>query len=316
MKTQSHFFVLSIISMILMCVAFLAFKLYQNKFVLQNESVVETQVTPPEKQSDPKNISYRIGDELFTLTNGAVSYRITPDSETSVSVRLFQDPVFGDLDQDGDIDAVVLLTYNAGGSGTFYYTALALNTNNEFKSTNALLLGDRIAPQTIELHDGRAVVNYAVRRDDEPFSTSPSIGKSLFIHLNQGTGEIGELVKDFEGEANPEAMTLFMHSWTWIQTVYADTTKYLPKKEGVFGITFKESNLSFSVTTDCNGIGGNFTQENETLTLENMISTMMYCEGSDETIFSQMLSNVSTYSFTSKGELILTTKDGTHIYFR
>jgi hypothetical protein len=65
--------------------------------------------------------------------------------------------VFGDLNEDGNEDAALFLVHQPGGSGTFYYIAAALNANGGFRGTNAVLLGDRIAPQTIEIRDG--VVN-------------------------------------------------------------------------------------------------------------------------------------------------------------
>jgi heat shock protein HslJ len=46
------------------------------------------------------------------------------------------------------------------------------------------------------------------------------------------------------------------------------------------------------------------------MTFENMVSTMMYCEGSQEADFAKMLADVSRYRFTSKGELILQMRFG------
>lgn len=63
-----------------------------------------------------------------------------------------------------------------------------------------MFLGDRIAPQNINIMDGRAVYNFAERKADEPMTTPPSIGKSIWIHYDQINNQIGEWVKDFEGE--------------------------------------------------------------------------------------------------------------------
>jgi hypothetical protein len=65
-----------------------------------------------------------------------------------------------------------------------------------------MYLGDRIAPQTLEVRDGRAVFNYAERRGDEPMSAQPSIGKSVWVHYDKGSNSIGEWVSDFEGESD------------------------------------------------------------------------------------------------------------------
>jgi heat shock protein HslJ len=39
-----------------------------------------------------------------------------------------------------------------------------------------------------------------------------------------------------------------------------------------------------------------------------MMSTRMYCEGSQEQLFSKMLENVSSYLFTDDGQLVLELK--------
>jgi hypothetical protein len=72
---------------------------------------------------------------------------------------------------------------------------LAINNGNDSFTTNALLLGDRIAPQTLGLDNGRALFNYAERRVGEPMTTQPSMGKSLWINYNPQTGQISEGVK-------------------------------------------------------------------------------------------------------------------------
>jgi hypothetical protein len=43
----------------------------------------------------------------------------------------------------------LLITHDPGGSGTFYYVAAAINVNKRYQGTNAVLLGDRIAPMDI-----------------------------------------------------------------------------------------------------------------------------------------------------------------------
>jgi heat shock protein HslJ len=80
-----------------------------------------------------------------------------------------------------------------------------------------------------------------------------------------------------------------------------------PKKAGIFGITFA-SDGTFSVSTDCNQAGGSYTSTKTTLDFSEMFSTMMYCEEAQEAIFTSLLSEVDTYHFTGKGELILSLK--------
>jgi heat shock protein HslJ len=64
------------------------------------------------------------------------------------------------------------------------------------------------------------------------------------------------VIKDFEGEANPDIMKLDMKTWTWVSITYNDGTVIKPKITDKFKLTFKGK--TFSATTDCNGIGGEF----------------------------------------------------------
>jgi heat shock protein HslJ len=80
-----------------------------------------------------------------------------------------------------------------------------------------------------------------------------------------------------------------------------------PAKPEAFSLTFADDG-SFSATTDCNGVGGQYVTDGPALTFSDMMSTLMYCEGSQETDFVGYLSNTSGYHFTTKGELILDLK--------
>ena len=153
-------------------------------------------------EADVSSSIFVIDNKEFALVDGVAEKEIVPGAASREVLRIFGQPVYGDLDNDDDIDAAVLLEYTAGGSGVFYYAVLALLEGDGYRTTNALLLGDRIAPQTVNIDSGRAVYNYAVRKDDDSFATPPSIGKSLYINYDVARGEIGEWVKDFEGESN------------------------------------------------------------------------------------------------------------------
>lgn len=101
-------------------------------------------------------------------------------------ISIFGGATTGDLNGDGKTDAAVILVQQPGGSGTFYYVAAAINTGKGYAPTNAILLGDRIAPQTLEITKGVVIANFADRKPEEPFTTKPSIGKSLYAKIVGG----------------------------------------------------------------------------------------------------------------------------------
>lgn len=140
-------------------------------------------------KNDPLNITYNVAGKYFRLVNGKAE---------KDNVAVFGQPVYGDLNGDGVSDAVMYLTENSGGSGTFFYVVEAINKGGVYKGTNAMFVGDRIAPQNIEIQKGVAVVNYADRNPGESFAVQPSLGKSIWVHLDEKNMEIGELVQGYE----------------------------------------------------------------------------------------------------------------------
>jgi len=281
--------------------------LYSEKKRSQN---IPTPVITTEAPVTVKNSTYTVDGVTFTLTEGMETKELTPGSVTKNILSVFGEPVYGDLNKDGKDDAAVLLVNHSGGSGTFYYAVLAIATGTKYTTTNTLLLGDRIAPQTIEIRDGRAIFNYAERKAGEPMTVQPSMGKSLFVHYDATTGTIGELVQNFEGEADVNKMILPMKTWTWVKTQLNDGSITIPKQTNAFTLTFTPKTKKVAITTDCNTMGGSYatTTTNKTLTFKQIVSTKMFCEGSQEQEFSKTLQDISSYMFTSKGELILEIK--------
>lgn len=137
--------------------------------------------------------TYIIDDESVTLRSGFAESNIVDGSSSKKITRYFGNDAIGDLNNDGKNDIAFLLTQETGGSGIFYYVAVALGTNNGYTGLNAVLLGDRIAPQSTEIKDGKVIVNYAVRNVDEPMTTKPSIGVSTYLFLEDNILKIYEL---------------------------------------------------------------------------------------------------------------------------
>lgn len=252
------------------------------------------------------NPTFTVEGKEVTLVDGE-SITDIPDSSSKVITKYFGNEVTGDLDNDGREDKAFLITQNQGGSGTFYYLVAVLNTVDGYVGSHALLIGDRIAPQTTEIDKNIIVVNYADRKAGESFDIQPSEGKSIRAILDKNTMQFGTVEKDFEGEADPSKMTLGMKKWNWISTQYEDGKVVKPIAMDRFALTFNDVK-TFSASTDCNGVGGEYSVTGSNIKFERMMSTLMYCEGSQEQEFSKMIAEASAYKFTSKGELIFELK--------
>jgi hypothetical protein len=147
---------------------------------------------------DPLNATYMIEDRKIPLVNGRCEMEAAPNAATKIRTAVFGQMVYGDIDGEGGADAALFLTHDSGGSGTFYYIAAALDAGGGFRGTNAVLIGDRIAPNTIGVRSGMVVVNYADRRPEEPLSVSPSVDRSKYLILKND--QLTEVLPRGEGE--------------------------------------------------------------------------------------------------------------------
>ncbi len=256
---------------------------------------------------DASKQTFIVDGESVTLTDGVLEKEVAPGSVAKDIIRYFGNEAKGDINSDGKEDTVFLITKETGGTGLFYYLVGILATDILPKGTKAVFIGDRIAPQSTEIRDGVILVNYVDRKPEEAFTVQPSVGKTLRLKLDNIALDFGEVVVDFEGESDTSKMTLSMKEWKWIKTAYNGDKEIFPTKKDAFFATFTdEGKVSFK--TDCNTMNTDFTTIDDTLSFGPMASTKMFCEGSQELEFGAMLRDVEKYSFTSRGELILTLK--------
>jgi hypothetical protein len=128
--------------------------------------------------SGPLNSIYIIEGQLVELKSGYSEKEAAPGSATKIQTGVWEEPVFGDLNADGIDDAALILIYNPGGSGTFYYVASSLRNEQEgdYSGTNAIFLGDRISVDSVSIREGIIEVDYKDRSENESMTTPPSIG--------------------------------------------------------------------------------------------------------------------------------------------
>lgn len=156
--------------------------------------------------TDFKNAEYCIDGTAVQLKNGFAEMETAPGSAAKIVTRYFGNEYTTDLDADGREDVAFLLTQEAGGSGVFYYVVAARNTEHGYVGSDGYLLGDRVAPQTIQMssnpkHKNVIVVTFADRAMGEPMATQPSIGKSVYLKLDTASMMWGIVEPNFEGES-------------------------------------------------------------------------------------------------------------------
>lgn len=163
----------------------------------------------PATASDPLNAIYIVEGQEIRLVEGRSEIESAPGSASKVITSVFGKPVYGNIDGEGDADAALILTYDPGGSGTFYYVAVALNANGFYLGTRAILLGDRVVPQNISVRNGVIVVNYANRAIGEPMATPPSVATSKYLVLERNV--LKEIPSPTEGEAVIDGWVIIGH---------------------------------------------------------------------------------------------------------
>jgi len=162
-------------------------------WIYQSQPKTEKSAGEEKVTLDQKNCTYAIEGKNILLKDGYSEEEIVPGSASKLITRYFGNEASGDFNEDGLSDIAFILTQDSGGSGTFYYVAVALETTSGCQGTNAIFLGDRIAPQTTEFRNGEIIVNYADRQANEPMTVTPSVGVSKYLKISEG--ELVEIQK-------------------------------------------------------------------------------------------------------------------------
>lgn len=200
-----HKLIYLVVALVLLVGGFFGF----NSYIYNEKQEGNEQQEKAKVPGDYLSATYTISGKPVTLVNGVSEEPVAPGSAEKVTTRYFGNNAKGDLNGDGIVDLAFLITQETGGSGTFFYLVGALqNEDGSYRGTNAVLIGDRIAPQTTEFKNAQVIVNYADRAPGEPMTARPSMGKSLYLKYNTATNDFGEVVQNFEGEIGADAPAL------------------------------------------------------------------------------------------------------------
>ncbi len=194
MKNLRNIIILGIIAVVVLAVLFFTTEKAIMP-VVENDEVNTIDNPAPvlsAKDRQVMNAGYIFPEQTITLRDG--NYQSSAPNFAEVNV--FGQPVYSDLDNDGDEDGVIFLTWQTAGTGVFYYVAAAVDNGKDWQGTNVILLGDRIAPQNINFQREIIMVNYADRKIDEPMTTSPSVGQTKYLKLENGVLQLANALDD------------------------------------------------------------------------------------------------------------------------
>lgn len=101
------------------------------------------------------------------------------------------------------------------------------------------------------------------------------------------------------------AATLRGSTWVWTHTLMSDDREVVPAAAGEFTLTFSEEG-SIAGETDCNSFSGYYgLGENRAISFGPFAMTKMFCAGSEEGKFTNMVAQSTRYIFDDAGNLIL-----------
>jgi hypothetical protein len=116
------------------------------------------------------------------LENGTLVEEILPGSAEKLMVSFTGQYASGDLDNDGDQDAAVILATETGGSGLFISLEAVLNDGGQPQAVATLFLGDRVRINAITLQEGKVNLDMLVHATEDPFCC-PSQAATRIFHL-------------------------------------------------------------------------------------------------------------------------------------
>jgi hypothetical protein len=136
-------------------------------------------------------VTVTIDGKEIPLTDGYAEAEAAPGSASKIVTKVQGEPYAMDFNLDGKEDKVFVVTQETGGSGTFFYAAAAVATDDGFVGTDTYFLGDRIDIQSVmespsSRHKQVAVFSFTDRVVDGA-TTTTSFVKSVYLKLDMNT---------------------------------------------------------------------------------------------------------------------------------
>lgn len=175
MKRKELWIGIGVIALLFIIAFYLDAKSKTNTEPAQKEEVsqVEERVVEDSGNTlDIQNASYTIGADAVELVDGIAQRQ-------GRMTALLEGPAFTDLNRDGVKDAIVLLKDDVGAGSVLYYVAAVFAEGDTQKTSNSILLGDRIRIKEIAVNLGVISVTILERGASENMTALPSLEKTL-----------------------------------------------------------------------------------------------------------------------------------------
>ena len=150
-------------------------------------------LTMPLTVESLKNASYTLdANETITLQEGVMKFEGPPETHEYLEVTLVK-WAFGNLKNDVDQDAAVVLNSTGGGSGWFPYVVPVINMRGAAAPLRAFPLGDRNVFKNISIANRIVTVEYLTHGNQDP-SCCPSVLSTIRLTLAKDGFECADQV--------------------------------------------------------------------------------------------------------------------------
>lgn len=153
----------------------------------------------------------------------------------------------------------------------------------------------------LEQYVGQKVEVYAQVTGEGQYTLYGSEGFYIKPVTSAKNGVVGD------GDTSAASNSLEGKTFVWEKTIETNKSVTTPKQKDAFTFTLQEGQVRGG--TDCNGYSGTVVLEGKTITMGAFMSTMMYCEGSQESAFTNALTRSVTYRFEGE-KLVLSGTSG------
>jgi heat shock protein HslJ len=250
--------------------------------------------------------------QVVQLTDGRYEGEPFVEGGASRPTVTFIEPyAFGDLDEDGEDDAVVLLVESSGGSGSFVYLAVLVNECGSPVNVATHFLSDRARVQALAIADGIITVDMLAHGPDDPMCCpSQRVIETYALQWDA-------LVQLSHEEKTVTDLTgLVDIIWTWQRLTSPDGQDEIVVPDPLDYRLELDEDGTYQAKADCNLASGGYEVDGDSLTLLPGPMTLAECEpGSFYYEYLSYLGAVESYIVQGDALLLKLAADGPTMHF-
>ena len=199
----------------------------------------------------------------------------------------------GDVDQDGDEDAAVLVSLTTGGSGELVYLAVVLREGSSMRHAASALLGDRVQVRAAQFEGNRIALSLVQAGKSDAACCPGELVNRAWTCSNEGLQEVPTTTPPGRlSLATLEGTEWVLRSWTSYEAMRPDEPEVTARFEGE----------RISGSTGCNRYFGRVTAGRQPgdVSITPLGGTRMACQDpafSTEARFTRQLGGLRKYGF-------------------